>query len=442
MDVLKGRYFIETYGCEMNDYDSALVEHLLQLRGMTPASDRKTADFLLINTCSVRRHAEQRVFSLLSQYKALKRSNPGLRIILMGCMGSRFGERLLEEFPHLDLVVGPDGYRKLPELLVSDEFTRRVWMGDNPVETYENLLPVCSGVSAGVAIARGCDNYCSYCIVPYVRGGERSRPAQSIIAEIEYLTAAGVKEITLLGQNVNSYNHNDINFPKLLREVDKVGGVERLRFLTSHPKDLSDELLEAMAECGSAAPHLHLPFQAGSDRILGLMKRGYSGAEYLALTEKARRIIPGISLTTDVIVGFPSERDEDYRATLDLIEAVRFDDAFTYRYSPREGTSAAGLTDDVPEAEKIERLEEVITFTRRISRENLEAQIGRSFTALVERASKKDSDYWMGRTEYNRIAIFPRGDYSPGDFVRVSVNSVSGFTLRCSSRKEAFNITI
>ncbi|NQS98964.1 MAG: tRNA (N6-isopentenyl adenosine(37)-C2)-methylthiotransferase MiaB [candidate division Zixibacteria bacterium] len=435
-------YYIETFGCQMNEYDSQLVETILGADGMIPASDKESSDCLLLNTCSVREHAEQRVFSLLSQHKALKNNNPAMKIVLLGCMASKHQDELLHRFPHLDLVVGPDGYRNLPALMKAEKNIRTTWLGNNPLEEYNDIIPAHTKISAYIAIARGCDNFCSYCVVPYVRGGERSRPADSIIEEMKQLASQGIREITLLGQNVNSYRYNDCDFAGLLRRANEVDDIIRIRFITSHPKDLSEDLLNAMAECEKAAPHLHLPFQAGSDRILRLMNRKYTRSEYLELVDKVRRFIPGISLTTDIIAGFPTETEDNFQQTLEIIRRVRFDDAFTYRYSPRPGTAAAEMPDDVPEEVKIDRLERMISAVRKIARQNLQDLISRKFTVLIEHKSKKDPDWWMGRTEHNRIAVIPKEKYKPGELVEMRVETIAGFTLKGAIEIEAKPIFI
>jgi len=427
----KGTYFIETYGCEMNRYDSRLVETILQREGYAPAEDRDSSDYFFINTCSVRKHAENRVFALLSQYKALKILNPEMKIILLGCMAAKFRDDLLSEFSHLDYAIGPDGYRQIPKILTDDNEWRVYIAGDDAFEGYEDISPFPGEVTAGIAVMRGCNNFCSYCVVPYVRGRERSRSVDSIISEIEKLARSGVKEITLLGQNVNSYDFKEMDFPDLLREADKVREVERIRFLTSHPKDCSTKLLETMADCQKVAPHLHLPFQAGSDRILKLMNRKYTRRDYEKLIKRAKDIVNGISITTDIITGFPSETEDDFLQTIKLVEQFRFDDAFTYRYSVREGTKAAGMADDVPEEVKIERLGRLIASVRRIAQEKLKETVGNQYTVLIEQPSKKDKDWWRGRTEHNRVAVLPRESGKPGSMVAVRVEGVSGFTLKC-----------
>ena len=428
-----GKYYIETYGCQMNDYDSRIVESMLRSEGFSPAEDKEQADLLLLNSCCVRRHAEERVFSLIAQYKRLKADRPSMKLGLIGCTARKYGSTLLEKFPQLDIVAGPDDYRAMMETLRGDDGERAAFCGGGSRESYDDVMPFQEGPCAGVAVMRGCDNFCSYCVVPYVRGRERSRPLRSLLNEFDMLARTGVREITLLGQNVNSYRDGGYDFTVLLRATGKVEGIERVRFMTSHPKDLSPALLEAVAECEEAAPHLHLPVQAGSDRILARMNRSYTVEKYLQLVKTAREIVPDISLTTDIIVGFPGESGDDYRKTLDLVEQVRFDDAFTYRYSVREGTKAAKMVDDVPEEVKLERLANLISMVRRIGLENLNRLKGCSFTLLVERESKKDEDWWMGRTEHNRVAVIPKGDSRVGDLVKFSAEDISGFTLRAAA---------
>jgi len=426
-------FYIETFGCQMNEYDSALVENLLEGSGMQTTADKASADYLLINTCSVRQHAENRALANLSQYQVLKQKNPALKIALLGCMASQHRDDLLKQYPHLDLVVGPEGYRELPELLNKSNGSRKSWMGSDSYELYDGIAPRAHNFSSYIAITRGCNNFCAYCIVPEVRGRERSRPFHSILEEAKKLTSRGVKEITLIGQNVNSYRSEAGDFADILLAAAEVDKVERIRFLTSHPKDLMEKILRTMAGNSKIAPHLHLPMQSGRDRILKAMNRKYTRSHYLNLVEQARAIVPGISLTTDIIVGFPTESEEEFRETLDLVEQVRFDDAFTYRYSPRAGTKAAEMDDDVPEEIKLARLDTLIKLTRKIARQNLQITIGQVYSILIERLSKKDADYWMGKTEHNRVAVLPKGIWQAGDIVRARVEGVKGFTLKCKA---------
>jgi len=415
----------------MNEYDSALVESMLENYGIRLSEDKETADFLLINTCSVRQHAENRALANLSQYQALKLNRPEMRIALLGCIASHYGEQLLEQYPYLDFIVGPDGYRKLPEILMGSNGKRLAWMGIDESELYEGLFPITHNFSSYIAVTRGCSNFCSYCIVPYVRGWERSRSFHSIIGEAGAISCRGVKEIILIGQNVNSYIDQNYDFADLLRAVSEIEKVQRIRFITSHPKDLSDKLLRTMSDNPKIAPHLHLPLQSGSDRILKLMNRQYTSRHYLDLVERARALIPHISLTTDIIVGFPSETEAEYTETLDLAEQIRFDDAFTYRYSPRLGTKAARMTDDIPEEVKLHRLERLIRLTRKIARQNLHLTLGQVYSILIEKTSKKEPSFWMGRTEHNRVAVLPKGCLQPGQIISAKVEGITGFTLRC-----------
>lgn len=431
--VQRKKYYIETFGCQMNEYDSALIEGILEKAGFELSDRKDNADYLFINTCSVREHAENRVFSLLSQYRSFKENKPSMKIALLGCMASEHRETLLADYPHLDYVIGPDSYNNINEILSSKNGSRLVHAANDNQITYSELLPVISGYSSYIAIARGCDNFCSYCIVPYVRGRERSRSFSSIISECEYLAGKGVSEIVLLGQNVNSYRYEENKFSDLIRSMNSIGGIKRIRFLTSHPKDLNDTILLAMRECDKAAPHLHLPFQSGSNRILKLMNRKYSREHYLSLIDKAREYLPDISLTTDIITGFPSETEDDFEATLDIVKSVKFDDAFTYKYSPRQGTKAAMTDDDVSESVKLERLDRLIKLVRKIAAQNLANTVGKEYTVLIERESKKESNFWMGKTEHNRVAVIEKGTLKPGGYVRVLVEGMSGFTLRTSA---------
>jgi tRNA-2-methylthio-N6-dimethylallyladenosine synthase len=426
------RVYLDSYGCQMNLYDSELVSSLLQSGGFAMTRKLSDAGVILINTCGVREHAEQRVLGRLRTLGGMKKKRARLIIGVLGCMAERFKGELRDQIPEVDLVLGPDAYRQLPELLealLTDHPASSGYTTGTPYETYGDVLPVRrQGVSAFVAIMRGCDNFCSYCIVPYVRGRERSRPLSEIIVEIEQAVADGFPEVMLLGQNVNSYRQDGIGFPELLDEVAKVDGLKRLRFMTSHPKDLSDALIERMASGGVICPSLHLPVQAGSDRILELMKRGYSRDEYLQKVEKLRQAVPDLALTTDLLCGFPSETEEDFQQTLDLIEAAQFDDAFTFKYSVRPGTAAAKMPDDVSEIIKIERLERMIALCRRLADASRLKMVGKSVEVLLETVSPKNKGEWSGRTRCSRMALVP-GSFNVGDFVIIRVEEVKGFSL-------------
>ncbi len=409
----------------MNKLDSELLRGILVEEGFSSSESPENADIVLINTCSVREHAEQRALAGLLRLARWKRERPGRILGVVGCMAQRMGEELLARVPHVDLVAGPDTYRMLPNVLRRGNFPA-VLVEQNG-ELYEGVEPRREeGVRAWVAIMRGCNNFCSYCIVPYVRGRERSRPHRLVVAEVEGLAEEGYKDVTLLGQNVNSYCDGEVDFAGLLRLVDRAG-VPRVRFLTSHPKDLSEDILRAMAECPSLCEHLHLPIQSGSDRVLGLMRRGYTVERYLKIVEEARRLVPGISITTDILVGFPGEAEEDFERTLEVVRYVQFDDAYMYRYSPRPGTLAARFPDDVPEEEKLRRLDEVIRLQREITRRVNEKLVGSEVEVLVEAPARRDG--MLGRTRTDKPVVVRGEGLKVGDFVRVKVTGTTGPTL-------------
>jgi tRNA-2-methylthio-N6-dimethylallyladenosine synthase len=427
------KVFLHSYGCQMNLYDGELVGSLLQSGGFQMTSHPEDAAVILINTCAVRDHAEQRVLGRLRTLGALKLRRPRLVIGVLGCMAQRMGEELKALVPTVDLVLGPDAYRQLPGLLrdhLDSPDGRMPWYNGNPAETYGDVLPSRrEGVNAFVAIMRGCDNFCSYCIVPYARGRERSRPPDEILAEIQAALDDGFPEVMLLGQNVNSYRWEDLVFPDLLvKIVAGVSGLRRLRFMTSHPRDLSEKLIEVMAGGGPICPSLHLPAQSGSDRVLDLMGRGYTVSQYLTKVEKLRSWVDDIALSTDLMCGFPTETEADFAATLDLMAAARFDDAFTFKYSPRPGTKAAGMDDDVPEPVKIERLERMIAVSRRLADESRIKMIGREVKVLLEHISPRDDSEWTGRTRCGRMALVP-GPFRRGEVVNMQVAEVKGFSL-------------
>ncbi len=426
------RIYLDSYGCQMNLYDSELVTGLLAESEFVMTQEEQDADVILINTCSVRGHAEQRALGRLRSLGSLKKSNPRLVIGVLGCMAQNMRETLQDKAPDVDLVVGPDGYRQLPDL-IQEQLNGHGgvfrYLHGIPGETYSEVLPARKeGVNAWVAIMRGCDNFCSYCIVPYVRGRERSRPPEAIIAEIEAAVTAGFPEVTLLGQNVNSYRRESLGFPELLDRVAKIEGLQRLRFVTSHPRDLNDELITRLGKRGVICPSLHLPVQSGSDRILKRMNRGYTRDDYLSKVRKLREAAPGMALTTDLLCGFPGETEADFQQTLDLIREARFDDAFTFKYSERPGTAAAKMADDVPEEVKIERLERMIKLTRQLADESRRLMIGHEVEVLVENPSPRDDSEWTGKTSCGRVALIP-GKFQRGELIRIEVEEVRGFSL-------------
>ena len=426
------KIYIETYGCQMNLADSEIVLGIMKNHGYTLTDDASRADVILVNTCSVREHAEQRVIGRLSSFLRYKKRNPNLVIGVLGCMAERLKKRLIEEENLADIVVGPDEYRKLPQL-VNDAFAghKGIAVRLSKVETYDDITPLrTEGISAWITVMRGCDKFCTFCVVPFTRGRERSRPLKSIVKEVEMLSARGYREVTLLGQNVNSYRDGDYDFADLLSAVAQVDRNMRVRFTTSHPKDMSDKLIKTIAEHPNICNYIHLPVQSGSDRILQLMNRTYDRKHYLELVKKIRETIPGVSLSTDIIAGFPTETEEDHKMTLSLLEEVRFDGAFMFKYSPREGTKAYDMGEDVPDEVKIRRLNEIIELQQRISHEINQGMIGSEVEVLVEGESKRSSEQWMGRTDTNKVVIFPRSDeIKPGDYIIVRINKATSATL-------------
>jgi tRNA-2-methylthio-N6-dimethylallyladenosine synthase len=426
------RIYIETYGCQMNLADSEIVLGIMKKHGYSLTDDISKADVILVNTCSVREHAEQRVIGRLSSFLRYKKRKPDLVIGVLGCMAERLKKRLIEEENLADIVVGPDEYRKLPQL-VSDAFAghKGIAVKLSKVETYDDITPLrTEGISAWITVMRGCDKFCTFCVVPFTRGRERSRPLDSIVKEVEMLSSQGYREVTLLGQNVNSYRDGNYDFADLLSAVARVDRTMRIRFTTSHPKDMSDKLIQTIAEHPNICNYIHLPVQSGSDRILELMNRTYNRKHYLELVRKIRETIPGVSLSTDIIAGFPTETEEDHKMTLSLLEEVRFDGAFMFKYSPREGTKAYAMGDDVPDEVKVRRLTEIIELQQKISYEINQELIGKEVEVLVEGESKRSPEQWMGRTDTNKVVIFPKLEgVKPGDYVIVRINKANSATL-------------
>jgi len=445
------KVYIETYGCQMNLYDSELVGRLLEEDDHVLVEERAAADVVLINTCAVREGAEQRVLGQLGQWKPAKAGNPKLILGVLGCMSAHLADKIVAAHPHVDLVLGPDQYRRLPglvrDLLVGREKQHILTRRDR-TENYDEIYPARnSGTNAWVTIMRGCDNMCTFCIVPFTRGRERSRSVASVVAEVRRLAAEGFREVTLLGQNVNSYRDPEwvddagwfgapgerrgAAFPELLRAVSTVAGVERVRFTSPHPKDFSAAMIREMAENPKVCKHMHLPMQAGSDRVLAKMRRDYTHEEFAALVERARAAMPEIGFSTDIIVGFPTESEAEFEDTLRLVERVQFDGAFTFEYSPREGAPSAKWEDDVPPAAKNRRLQRLIALQRRITAARAAACQGRVYEVLVESSSKKNDNELMGRTTCNRVVVVPADPrYGVGALVEVRVEEVASFTLR------------
>jgi tRNA-2-methylthio-N6-dimethylallyladenosine synthase len=427
--------YIETYGCQMNVNDSEIVSAIINNSGMELSDKPDNADVIFLNTCSVRDNAERKIHERLMHLRQYKKKNNRLIVGVLGCMAERLRKKLLEDEPIVNLAVGPDEYRRLPELIdtvTSEKNGRGIAVKLSRVELYDDIPPLRKeGNSAWLSIMRGCNNFCSYCVVPYTRGRERSRPFRSLVDESIKLSDEGYKEITLLGQNVNSYDNEGNGFPELLDEIAKSIPSVRIRFTTSHPKDFSQGLAEVMAKHDNICKHIHLPVQSGSNRILKLMNRGYTFEEYLSKIKIIREMLPGCSLTTDLIAGFPSEEWDDHQKTLEALEIIKYDGAYTFRYSPREGTRAFKLDDTVPEEEKIQRLQEIIDRQLAISKKLNEEEIGKVHQVLIEGESKRDNTKLMGRTDTNKVAIFPKTDsiISVGDIVKMKVTKVSPATL-------------
>ena len=428
------RLFIETYGCQMNVGDTEIIISILQQHGYIYTETQAEADVVLINTCSVRDNAEQRIWGRLSEMRRLKKSKPSLIVGIVGCMAERLKEQLLEGNTGVDIVAGPDAYRDLPNLLKAAEAGER---GVNVLlsaeETYAEIAPVRidkNGVSGFISIMRGCNNFCSYCVVPYTRGRERSRDWQTILSEARQLFENGYREVTLLGQNVNSYHFDEVDFPELMRRVAEVSPLLRVRFATSHPKDMSDRLLEVMASMPNICRAIHLPAQSGSTSMLERMNRKYTREWYLDRIAAIRRYMPDCAITTDLIAGFSGETEEEHQDTLSLMREVGYDFAFMFKYSERPGTFASKhLPDDVPEEEKIRRLNQLIALQTELSAEANLRDVGKTFPVLVEGFSKRSREQLMGRNEQNKAVVFDRGSHHIGETVPVTITSATSATL-------------
>jgi len=435
-DFGKGKkYFIRTYGCQMNERDSETLAGILVAMGYRRAARMEEADLIIFNTCCVRETAERKIYGRLNALRPLKKRRPDLLIGVGGCMAQKDKERVLAKAPHVDFVFGTHNIQELPELIgraaAQAEPVVQVWeegqasLLDLPAQREGKL-------KAYVTITYGCTNFCTYCIVPYVRGKEQSRPLQDIINEVTQLAREGYKEVTLLGQNVNTYGRDlerGVSFARLLREVNQVEGIQRIRYTTSHPRDFSEEIIEAVRDCDKVCEHFHLPIQAGSNRVLERMNRGYTREDYLELVDRIREEVPNNSITTDIIVGFPGEEEEDFAATLDIVRRVRFDNAFTFVFSPRSGTPAANMKDQVPEEVKKERLNRLMELQDRISKEINEELRGREVEVLVEGTSQKEGRFLTGRTRTNKLVLFPGAEELMGQLVTVRITRPQTWNL-------------
>ena len=431
-------FYIETYGCQMNVADTEVVVSIMKDNGFTHTENIGDADVILVNTCSIRENAEQRIWGRLDLFRKEKRKRPGTLVGVIGCMAERLKEKLLDTDKMVDIVIGPDAYRTLPRLVADAlEGHKAVNVLLSREETYADIAPVRldkNGVTAFISIMRGCNNMCSYCVVPYTRGGERSRDPQSIVNEAIALVSEGYREVTLLGQNVDSYNWTEggltTSFSDLLTKVALVDPLLRVRFSTNHPKDLSNDVLHTMARFKNICKHIHLPVQSGSSAILKLMNRKYDREWYMEKVEMIRNILPECSLSTDIITGFCNETADDHNQTVSLMEWAEFDFAYMFAYSERPDTGAARkLVDNVPEEVKKERLSEIIALQSRISSVSKKRDIGMTFEVLVEGVSKKSADQLYGRTSQNKVVVFPAGDHKPGDYVNVKIDRTTSATL-------------
>ncbi len=432
----KRKVYLETYGCQMNVSDSEIVASVLKSEGYGLTHNVEEADVVLINTCAIRENAEQKVRRRLGELRAHKRrNNPDLKLGVLGCMAERLRENLLEQEKLVDLVVGPDAYRDLGNLLgeATDTGQAAVNVQLSKEETYADILPVrydTNGVSSFVSIMRGCDNMCSFCVVPFTRGRERSRPVDSILDECKSLVEKGFKEVTVLGQNVNSYRGESVDFAELLYRISMISPDLRIRYSTSHPKDCSDDLLHVHAERENVCNYIHLPVQHGNTAMLQRMKRTYSREQYLDLVERARKIVPGVALSTDIIAGFCDETQEEHQDTLSLMAQVRYEHAYMFMYSERPDTYAARkFEDNVAEDVKKRRLQEIIRQQGVISLESNQSEIGKEHVVLVEGLSKRSDEQLSGRSDTNKMTVLDRSDFGKGDYVKVRVTDCTSATL-------------
>jgi tRNA-2-methylthio-N6-dimethylallyladenosine synthase len=446
INAYQKKFYIESYGCAMNFADSEIVASILNDNGFGATRDYHEADLIFLNTCSIRDKAEQTVRKRLLDFRSVKKNNPGAMIGVLGCMAERLKSKLLEEEKLVDLVVGPDAYRSLPALIKEAEGGQK---GVNVLlsreETYADISPVkldTNGVSSFVSIMRGCNNMCSFCVVPFTRGRERSRDPESIIRESRGLFESGYREITLLGQNVDSYYWTPaesttngwgqaVTFASLLEQVALINPLLRVRFSTSHPKDITDEVLYVMARHENICKSIHLPVQSGSNRVLQLMNRSYTREWYMAKVDRIRQVLPGCGITSDIIAGFCTETEEDHQATLELMSYCRYDFGYMYFYSERPGTLAARrYADDIPEDTKKRRLTEIVALQRSMSEQSNLADVGKTFRILIEGDSKKSASHWMGRSSENKVVVFPKnGAFKKADEVKVNVTASTGGTL-------------
>jgi len=429
---MKKTYFIETYGCQMNIADSEMVETILVGQGYGKSSNPENADAIFINTCAIREHAEDKVHSQLGRYDLIKKKRPSVLIGVLGCMAQSLKDDLLQNRPYVDVILGPDSYRRLPELLNRKKTSSRSMVDTqlSRYEVYDDLFPSRKeGINAWISIMRGCDKFCTFCIVPFTRGRERSRSLSSVVREARKAVGQGFKEITLLGQNVNSYRYEQYHFHQLLENIATIPGLKRIRYTSPHPQDISDELLYTMSEYENICNYVHLPLQAGSNKILKRMNRTYSKEHFLALVEKIKNILPNVGISTDIIVGFPGETDDDFKETIHVMDEIKFDSAFNFKYSSRRGTKAAEYDDQIPEVVKQDRLQQVIDIQKKHTLERNLDLVGTIQDVLVEKESKLSNHQWAGRTDSNKWVVFDKKDAKVKDMIPVQISEARGITL-------------
>ena len=427
------KYYIETYGCQMNEYDSELVGKILGDLGYSKSNTIEEADIIFLNTCSIREKAEETVHNRLNSLAYLKKKKKHLLIGVLGCMAQNLKDGLLESKPYVDIILGPDSYRKLPEIIKfrNSNIDHIVDTKLSKHEIYDDLFPSRKdGINAWISIMRGCDKFCTFCIVPFTRGRERSRSISSVIKEAKNILKSGYQEITLLGQNVNSYKTSEGDFPILLDRLGKIKAIKRIRYISPHPRDIDEDLLKVMVKHDNICNQIHLPLQAGSSRILKRMNRTYTKEEFLNLVDKIKKYIPNCGLTTDIIVGFPGETEEEFQETLEVVSKVKFDTAFMFKYSERPGTKASYYANHISEDVKQSRLQTLIEFQQNISLMNNHKRIGLNLDVIIEKESKKSTNQWAGRIESNTWVIFDKKDkYKIGDLVNVNIIDAQGISL-------------
>ena len=425
-------YFIETYGCQMNVADSELISGLLTREGFSETKDIHTADAIFVNTCAIREHAEDKVHSRLGYYHQIKRKNPKTIIGVLGCMAQNLKEDILESKPFVDIVLGPDSYRRLPEMIRerSNESSHLVDTKLSRFEVYDDMFPSRNkGINAWISIMRGCDKFCTFCIVPFTRGRERSRSIEGIVQEAAQAVSDGFIEVTLLGQNVNSYRHEGQKFHELLDAVAQIPGLKRIRYTSPHPEDMTQDVLNIMAKYDNICNYVHLPLQAGNDEVLNRMNRTYTKDQFLARVNQIRNTLPNVGISTDIIVGFPGENEAEFQETMDVMEVVKFDSAFTFKYSSRPGTKAAEFDDHVPEDEKQHRLERLIEMQQKHTLFRNKTIVGRVEMVLVEKESKRSKKQWAGRTDANKWVVFNKENAKIKDLIPVKIMDARGITL-------------